>query len=260
MEFNTERIKLTFLGTGTSQGVPVIACTCPVCQSDDEKDKRLRVSVLIEVNGKNLVIDSGPDFRQQMLREKVDALDAILFTHEHKDHISGMDDIRAYNFRSKRPMDVYASEAVQRALQREYYYIFEPDPYPGVPRVKLHTISTEPFEIDGIPIVPVKVMHYQMPVLGFRVGDLAYITDAKTISSEEKTKLKGVKVLVLNALRKAPHISHLNLDEALQLIDELKPERAYLTHISHLMGKHNLVSEELPDGVEIAYDGLKVLV
>lgn len=260
MEFNTESIKLTFLGTGTSQGVPVIACTCPVCQSDDIKDKRLRVSVLIEVNGKRLVIDSGPDFRQQMLREKVDSLDAILFTHEHKDHISGMDDIRAYNFRSKKPMDVYASEAVQLALKREYYYIFEPDPYPGVPRVNLHTIGTEPFEVYGIPIVPVKVMHYQMPVLGFRIGDMAYITDAKTISPEEKAKLKGVKVLVLNALRKAPHLSHLNLDEALQWIVELKPERAYLTHISHLMGKHILVNGELPDGVEIAYDGLKVIV
>ena len=260
MEFHTEGMRLTFLGTGTSQGIPVIACTCPVCQSDDAKDKRLRVSVLIEVNGKNFVIDSGPDFRQQMLREKVDTLDAILFTHEHKDHISGMDDVRAYNFRSKRPMDVYASEAVQAALKREYHYIFEPDPYPGVPRVNLHTVGTEPFSVDGIPIVPVKVMHYQMPVLGFRIGDLAYVTDAKTISAEEKEKLKGCKVLVLNALRKAPHISHLNLAEALEWIDELKPERAYLTHISHLMGKHILVNEELPVGVQIAYDGLKVLV
>lgn len=251
-------IKLTFLGTGTSQGVPVIACECAVCASSDPRDKRLRVSVLIEVGGKNIVIDSGPDFRYQMLRAGVKKLDAILFTHEHKDHIAGLDDIRAFNYRMKQDMDVYATEAVEYALKREFHYIFDEDPYPGVPQVNMHRIENTPFEVQGLEVTPVQVMHYLMPVLGFRLGGLAYVTDAKTISDQEKEKLKGLDVLILNALRMKPHISHLNLDEALEWIAELKPKRAYLTHISHLMGSHEEVSKALPACVFLGYDGQKL--
>ncbi len=251
-------IKVTFLGTGTSQGVPVIACDCEVCSSPDERDKRLRVSILVEVDGKHLVVDTGPDFRQQMLTAGVKQLDAVLMTHEHKDHIAGLDDIRAFNFRSGNDMPVYAHPRVQEALKREYHYIFSSDPYPGIPKVTLHTIGNRPFEVEGIPVRPVEVMHYQLPVLGFRIGDFAYITDAKTIAKEELIKLQGLEVLVINALRKETHLSHLTLDEALEMVEALKPERAYFTHISHLMGKHEEVEAILPDHVRIAFDGLQI--
>lgn len=254
------QMKITFLGTGTSQGVPVIACNCGVCTSLDKKDKRLRTSILIEIDNRNFVVDTGPDFRQQMLREKVDQLDAVLFTHEHKDHIAGMDDIRAFNFISSgKEMEIYATSAVQSALKREFHYVFdEEDKYPGVPMVHLNTIDKNPFSIQGIEIVPIEVSHFRMKVLGYRVQDFTYITDANSISAEEMKKIEGTKILVLNALRKSPHISHFSLEEALELIKQINPERAYLTHISHLLGTHAEVSKELPENVFLAYDGLSI--
>lgn len=247
------------MGTGTSQGIPVIGCGCEVCSSDDPRDKRLRTSAMVSVQGKNFVFDTGPDFRQQMLREHVDNVHAVLYTHEHKDHIAGMDDIRPFNFKYRKPLEIYASEAVQVALKREYHYVFSDDKYPGVPEVNIHDIAhTESFEAQGVVFTPIRVLHYKMPVLGFRTGNLAYVTDAKTIAPEEKDKLRGLDVLVLNALRIKPHISHFNLEEALALVEELRPRRAYFTHISHLLGRHEEVSKLLPEGVELAFDGLQV--
>lgn len=249
---------ITVLGSGTSQGVPVIGCKCPVCQSNDPKDNRLRCSILIEIKGKTFVIDTGPDFRQQMLKNRVDRLDAVIFTHEHKDHIAGLDDIRAFNFIDNKSMDIYCTEAVEFALKREFHYAFAKDKYPGVPELNLIRIDKSPFKIgNNFEIIPIEVMHYKMPVLGFRIGNFAYITDAKTISKEELSKLNGVEVLIVNALRKEPHISHFNLEEALQFIAEVNPKQAYLTHISHLFAKHQELSSELPSNVAVAFDGLK---
>ena len=251
-------MKLTFLGTGTSQGIPVIACDCIVCSSANPKDDRLRSSVMITIDKQNYIVDTGPDFRQQMLREKVQDVRAILFTHEHKDHVAGMDDIRAFNFKFQKDIDVYCDLNVQKALLREYPYVFADLKYPGVPEVIVHQICKEEvFTINGNLFNPIEVMHYKLSVLGFRVEDLTYITDAKTISEEEIEKIKGSKVLVVNALRRTEHISHFNLEQALELIARINPERAYLTHLSHLMGLHDEVSLELPDNVFIAYDGLK---
>lgn len=252
-------MKVVFTGTGTSQGVPVIGCHCPVCMSTNPKDQRLRTSAYVELdNGYNLSIDTGPDFRQQMLRAGVNRLHAVLFTHEHKDHIAGMDDVRSFNFLMRREVDVFATKQVEKALRREFYYVFDENPYPGVPRVLLHELGNEPFDYFGQTIVPIRVMHYKMPVTGFRINDFTYITDANYIAASEKKKMLGTKVLVLNALRKEQHISHFNLEEALELIAELKPEKTYLTHISHLMGKHDAVMKELPLNVEIAFDGLTI--
>jgi len=254
-------MELTFLGTGTSQGVPVITCNCDICLSKDSKDKRLRSSAMITIQGKIFVIDSGPDFRQQMLRENVQDLRAILFTHEHKDHIAGMDDVRAFNFKHQRHIDVYCDYNVQKALLREYPYVFSDFKYPGVPEVKVHQIDKhQTFTVDGVLFNPIEVIHYKLPVLGYRVGDLTYITDASYISEQEVEKIKGSKVLVINALRKRKHISHFNLEEALAFIERVNPDRAYLIHISHLLGKHEDVSKELPENVFIAYDGLKIKV
>jgi phosphoribosyl 1,2-cyclic phosphate phosphodiesterase len=251
-------MKVTFLGSGTSQGIPVIACNCEVCQSNDTRDKRLRSSILISSDNTNLVIDTGPDFRQQMLRENVKKLDAVVFTHEHKDHIAGMDDIRAFNYIQKKDMDVYASAEVQNALKREFHYVFAAKKYPGVPQVKLHTINDDSFTVGDIELKPINVLHYMMPVKGYRIGNFSYITDAKTIPDNEFEKLKGSEILVINALRKTTHISHFNLEEALQMIDKIKPRKAYLTHLSHLMGTHRELEKELPDNVEIAVDGLTI--
>jgi len=255
-------VKVTVLGTGTSQGVPVIACDCDVCTSTDPRDKRLRVSVLIEEAGpqdsakKTIVIDSGPDFRYQMLRAGVKHLDAILFTHEHKDHIAGLDDIRAFNYRQQNALNVYAHKRVHEALWREFHYAFSEYKYPGVPQIKLHEIDKSPFSIDGMNIIPIEVMHHTLPVLGFRIGDFTYITDAKTVSETEKRKIFGSKILILNALQKDEHISHFTLDEALVFAQEVGAEKTYLTHISHKMGKHEEVSRLLPPGIELAYDGM----
>ncbi|MFC6998143.1 MBL fold metallo-hydrolase [Rufibacter roseus] len=249
-------MKVTFLGTGTSQGVPVIGCECEVCRSLDFRDKRLRVSVHLEVNGKSFVIDSGPDFRQQMLRERIKRVDALLFTHEHKDHTAGMDDIRAFNFMQHTDMPLYADPRVLRQLQQEFSYIFSNATYPGVPRVQLCPIVNKPFEVEGILVTPIMVMHHKLPVFGFRIGDFTYITDANHISEEERRKIRGSKVVVVNALRKEPHISHFSLSEAMELIEDLAPEQAYFTHISHLLGLHREVEQELPDHIRLAYDGL----
>jgi phosphoribosyl 1,2-cyclic phosphate phosphodiesterase len=253
-------LKITFLGTGTSQGVPLIGCECAVCLSTDAKDKRLRSSVLVENNGDTIVIDSGPDFRQQMLREHVKKLDAVVFTHEHKDHIAGLDDVRAYNYWSGKEMDVYATERVQQALKREYAYIFSGVDYPGIPKIKLHAISHLPFQVSSTLLTPIEVFHMHLPVLGFRIADFTYITDANYIADAEKEKIKGSKVIVLNALRRDKHVSHYSLDEAIELLTELKPERAYLVHISHQLGKHADLEKELPPFVRCAYDGLKIEV
>ncbi len=249
-------MKITFLGTGTSQGVPVIACECAICTSSDSRNNRLRSSVMIEHLGKVIVIDSGPDFRYQMLREKVKQLDAILFTHEHKDHIAGLDDVRAFNFKHDREIDVYAEERVQNALKNEFSYIFSGSNYPGLPRVILHHIKEKGMNIQGIDVLPIRVMRYKLPVFGFRIGDFTYITDAKTISEEEKEKIKGSKILVLNALRREDHISHFTLAEAITLAQEIGAEQTYLTHISHQLGLHTEVEAELPEGVFLAYDSL----
>ncbi|MCH8904931.1 MAG: MBL fold metallo-hydrolase [Bacteroidetes bacterium] len=250
-------MNVTFLGTGTSQGVPVIACDCDVCQSEDPKDDRLRTSVLVQVDGKNLVIDSGPDFRQQLLRENVKRLDGILFTHSHRDHTAGLDDVRAFNFIQKQDIDVYASEETQESLKNQFYYIFERK-YPGVPRIVIHTIENEPFYIDQTKIIPIQVTHLNLNVQCFRINDFTYVTDANEISDEEKSKIKGSKVIVLNVLRKEEHVAHFNLEQGLALFEELKPEKGYITHISHQLGKHEDISKELPHNIELAYDGLQV--
>lgn len=249
-------MRVTFLGTGTSQGVPVIGCECEVCTSDDPRDNRLRVSVLLETGGQTIVIDTGPDFRYQMLRAGVKRLDAVLFTHEHKDHIAGLDDVRAFNYHQQEAMNVYAHKRVQESLMREFHYAFASVKYPGVPLINLIEIKNEPFDIEGLEVIPIEVMHYKLPVLGFRIGDFTYITDAKVIHEAEKEKVKGSKVVVVNALQKEKHISHFTLDEAIALAKELGAEKTYFTHISHRMGKHAEIQEELPEGIELAYDGL----
>lgn len=236
--------------------MPVIACECETCRSDDPRDKRLRTSVLIETSSANIVIDTGPDFRQQMLNLHVKKLDAVLFTHEHRDHIAGLDDIRAYNFRQKKAMEIYTEDRVLNALKYQYPYIFAEKKYPGAPQVNIHIIDNQEFHIGELKILPIRVMHYRLPVLGFRIGELAYITDANFISEEEKEKLYGVKYFIVNSLRREKHMSHFTLSEALDLIREISPKRAYLTHISHLMGPHKQLESELPDHVQPAYDGL----
>ncbi|MFL5752206.1 MAG: MBL fold metallo-hydrolase [Bacteroidia bacterium] len=251
-------MKITFLGTGTSQGVPIIGCECEVCMSTDSRDKRLRTSILIEDQGSTFVIDTGPDFRQQMLRENIKKLDAVIFTHEHKDHVAGLDEVRAFNFINNMVMPVYATERVQEALKREFAYIFADEKYPGIPQVSLHTITGAAFTIDKTRFIPIDVVHHRLPVKAFRINDFTYITDANFISPEEKEKIKGSRVLVVNALRRQTHISHFTLQQAIELVQELTPEQAYFIHISHQMGKHEDVANELPDRIELAYDGLKI--
>ncbi len=249
---------ITFLGTGTSQGVPVIGCDCEVCTSTDKHDKRLRTSIMVEAQGKVIVIDTGPDFRYQMLRAGVKHLDAVVFTHEHKDHTAGLDDIRAFNYLQQEPMDVYAVPRVQASLQKEFSYIFAEYKYPGIPKLNLHTIGNEPFYVGPVKFTPIEVLHYKLPVLGFRIHDFTYITDAKTIAESEIEKIKGSKVLVINALQKEPHISHFTFDEAIAFAQRIGAEITYFTHISHRLGKHADVSLQLPPGIELAYDGLKL--
>ena len=248
----------TFLGTGTSQGVPLIACNCEVCKSTDTKDKRLRSSILIESDTTTMVIDTGPDFRYQMLRKNVQKLDAVVYTHEHKDHIAGLDDIRAFNYKQQAAMDVYADKNVQLALRREFAYIFSDKKYPGVPLINLHDIQDNVFTIGDIDLIPIQVMHYKLPVLGFRINDFTYITDAKTIIETEREKIKGSKILVINALQKEKHVSHFTFDEAIQFANDMDAEMTYFTHISHRLGKQLDVENELPSNVRLAYDGLKL--
>jgi phosphoribosyl 1,2-cyclic phosphate phosphodiesterase len=249
-------VKITFLGTGTSQGVPVIACECKTCLSDDTHDKRLRTSLLLETDDVTLLFDAGPDFRQQMLREHVTSLDSILLTHEHKDHIAGLDDVRAFNYKSQDAINIYSEERVQKALKKEYSYVFSEFQYPGIPKMRLLPICDQSFIVRGVQIIPIRVFHYRLPVYGFRIGNFAYITDANYIPEESKEKLFGVKYLVINALRKEKHISHFSLREAIDFIREISPKKAFITHISHQMGLHAEVSKELPPGIMLAYDGL----
>ncbi|MFN0290829.1 MBL fold metallo-hydrolase [Pedobacter helvus] len=251
-------MKITFLGTGTSQGIPVIGCGCDVCKSGDSRDKRLRVSVLIEIDDTTIVIDSGPDFRYQMLRAGVMDLDAILYTHEHKDHVAGLDDIRPFNYILKKHIDIYADIRVQEALKREFSYIFSDIKYHGLPLINLYTITNEPFDVKGNLVIPIDVMHYKLPIKGYRIGDFTYITDSKTISEESLAKIKGTKVLVLNALQKESHISHLTFSEAIAIAEQVGAEMTYFTHISHNLGLHQTVSKELPTNIQLAYDGLTI--
>ncbi len=252
-------MKVTFLGTGTSQGVPVIGCNCGVCRSLDFRDKRLRTSILVEVEGQTFVIDTGPDFRQQMLREQVGRLDAVIFTHAHRDHTAGLDDVRAFNFMHQREMPVYGTEAVLDQLRIEYAYAFAPKYYPGIPRLSLSEINGDPFDVNGVTFTPLPVLHLHMPVLGFRIHNFSYITDAKFIPPDTLQKLAGTKVLVLNALQREQHISHLNLAEALEVVEAVHPQHTYLTHISHKLGLYRDVENELPDNVSLAFDGLQVV-
>lgn len=251
--------QLTFLGTGTSQGVPVISCGCWVCRSQDSRDQRLRTSALVRIGETNLLIDAGPDFRQQMLREQVRKLDAILLTHEHKDHIAGLDDVRAFNYVTSAAVDIYAEERVQRRVMQDFDYAFAENPYPGVPEINLHTILPDvPFQVDRCTILPIRGMHYKLPVLGFRIGQLAYLTDMNRIDQQEIDKIKGVDTLVINALRKEHHLSHFTLDEALHMRHLVSPRVTYLTHISHQMGRHATEEKALPEDVHFAYDGLNI--
>ncbi|CAL1520565.1 MBL fold metallo-hydrolase [Chitinophaga sp. MM2321] len=251
-------MKVTFLGTGTSQGVPVIACSCEVCSSSNQKDNRLRSSILIATNEGNIVVDTTPDFRYQMLRAKVKHLEAVLITHSHKDHIAGMDDIRAFNYFQRGAIDIYATEFSQHVIMREFAYAFTEYKYPGIPEINLKTIDDQPFQVSGLTVTPIQVMHHKMPVMGFRIADFTYITDANFIAPEEKEKIHGSKILVLNALRREKHISHFTLEEAIALGKELEVPQVYLTHISHQLGLHDEVSKELPAGTALAYDGLTI--
>jgi phosphoribosyl 1,2-cyclic phosphate phosphodiesterase len=255
---NCPSLKITFLGTGTSSGVPMIACQCEVCRSTNKKDKRLRSSILVKSSTTSFVIDTTPDFRFQMLRAEVNELDAVLFTHPHKDHVAGLDDVRAYNFVQQKPMQVFANAITEEALKREFAYIFSDHKYPGVPDINLNTIDNTPFLIGDIPIVPIQVWHHKMPVLGFRIGDFTYITDANKIDEAEKEIIKGSKIIVLNALRKEKHLSHFTLTEAVQLVNELQIPQAYFTHISHQLGLHEIVNNELPKNIQLGYDGLEI--
>ncbi|MBW7914713.1 MAG: MBL fold metallo-hydrolase [Taibaiella sp.] len=250
-------MKVTFLGTGTSQGVPLIGCDCNVCSSTDNRDNRLRSSIWIQTHETSVVIDSGPDFRYQMLRAGVKKLDAIVYTHGHKDHVAGMDDVRAYNFFTDKPVELYATKETEETLKREFSYVFSGDNYPGIPRVNVTRIDKDKeFIINGLTFIPILVKHMYMDVLGFRIGDFTYITDANYIPPAEIDKIKGSKVLVLNALRHAKHPSHYTLEEAIEVAQHIGATNTYFTHISHQLGKHSDIEHQLPEGIHLSYDGL----
>ena len=264
MEPLSSSIRLTFLGTGTSQGVPVIGCDCAVCCSSDERDRRLRTSAMVEIGDKRFIIDAGPDFREQMLREGVSHITAILLTHKHKDHIGGLDDVRALNFvdypREIHTIHIYGTHDTCSCVRKDFDYAFSYNPYRGVPQMALHEFGTEPFEIEGVKIIPIRGRHSRFEVTGFRFGKLAYLTDFKALSNEECDKLQGVEVLVINALRFESHDSHFSVEEAMQVVARVAPTRTYLTHMSHDIGLHCVANLRLNEGVEFAYDGLKIEV
>jgi len=249
---------VTLLGTGTSSGVPLIGCGCEVCHSVDFRDKRLRASVHIAVDDLSFIIDTGPDFRQQVLRLNLLQLDAVLFTHEHKDHTAGLDEVRAYNFRSGQDMPVFGRPTVLTQLQREFSYVFAEKKYPGAPRIQLHDINNDPFVVKGVQVIPIEVMHHTLPVYGYRIGDFTYLTDLNAITDGELVKTAGTRVLVLDALQRDAHISHFTLDQAVSLAQRIGAEQTYFTHISHKLGLHHEVEKELPAGVRLGFDGLQI--
>jgi phosphoribosyl 1,2-cyclic phosphate phosphodiesterase len=251
---------VTFLGTGTSTGVPVVACNCDVCKSKDPRDKRFRTSVMVTAGDNNIVIDCGPDFRFQMLKQNVENIEAIIFTHQHRDHIAGLDDIRGFNYILNKTIDIYGSRQVLDAIHTEFPYIFTEKHFFAAPQICLHAIQNEPFRVNQTLVTPIEVMHNKMTIFGFRIGDFTYITDASSISEAEKEKIKGSKVIVLNALRNSKHFSHFSLAEAVAIIQEFKPEQAYLTHISHFLGLYEVVEKKLPPNIHLAYDNLKIEV
>ncbi len=253
-------MQITVLGSGTSQGVPVVGCKCRVCNSKDSHDKRLRTSVLVEASGTTIVIDAGPDFRQQMLRADVRKLDAVVITHNHKDHTGGLDDVRAYNWIQKKPMDIYGRASVLEAIKSEFPYAFAKDKYPGVPDIRLHEINNRPFCIGPMQLTPIDALHHKMPVFGFRIGDFSYLTDANQIAARELDKMKGSRVVIINALRKEKHLSHFTLDEAADILQYLQPEKGYITHISHQMGLSKEINALLPENTSLACDGLSISI
>jgi phosphoribosyl 1,2-cyclic phosphate phosphodiesterase len=256
----SKRIKITLLGTGTSQGVPVIACDCEVCKSADSKDKRLRSSIMVETESTRIIVDAGPDFRTQMLREEVKSLDAVLLTHEHADHIFGLDDIRSFNWVKRGPIDIYCEDRVQNSLRSIFDYVFADKKYPGLPKMELISIDGSEIKIGDICITPIRLIHHKLPVYGFKIGKFAYLTDFNIVPENEMHKLMGIDILVVDALRKVKHISHLSLAGALSLVDKINPEKTYLTHMSHEIGKHNDLLKELPSGVEPGFDGFSFYV
>ncbi|GAB3262611.1 MBL fold metallo-hydrolase [Larkinella harenae] len=251
---------VTLLGTGTSSGVPLIGCTCAVCRSIDFRDKRLRTSVHLDIDGRSFVIDTGPDFRQQMLRTGIRRLDAVLFTHEHKDHTAGLDEVRAYNFLQGADIPIYGHPRVLHQLQTEFAYIFAEKKYPGIPRIQLHEIGNESFEIEGIPFTPIDVLHHRLPVFGYRIHNFTYLTDLNYISDEELEKVYGTEVLILDALQIEPHLSHFTLDQALALVERIRPQQTFFTHMSHKIGLHREVEKRFPASIRLGYDGLKIEV
>lgn len=254
-----QKIIVTFLGTGTSTGVPVIACNCDVCRSEDPRDRRYRTSAMLSIGNTNIVIDCGPDFRMQMLDNKVENIDAVLFTHAHRDHIAGLDDIRAFNYILNKNINVYGTHETLEAIKAQFPYIFT-GRYFGAPQITLNTIDDKPFTISGIEFNPIQVMHMDLHITGYRIGDFTYITDANQIDACELDKARGSKVIVLNALRNSRHVSHFSLNEALAILNDLKPERAYLTHISHFLGLQEVIEQKLPANVRLAYDNLVIEV
>ena len=248
-------MRITLLGTGTSQGVPVIACKCNVCRSTNPKDKRSRSSVMINVDNQVIVIDTGPDFRNQMLNNNVNDIDSIIYTHEHKDHVAGLDDVRAFNQKWKKPINIYLSKQVSKAIKREYHYIFVEKRYPGIPEINLKIIDNNSFFIGDTKIIPIQALHYKLPVFGFRIKNFVYLTDVSYISEEEKLKIYGADLLVLDSLRRKPHLSHFNLQQSIELINQVSPKKSLLTHISHYMGLHDELVEELPFNINPGYDG-----
>jgi len=260
MNLNKKKLTITFLGTGTSQGIPMIASKHPVCLSKDLKDNRLRSSILISWDDVSYTVDCGLDFRQQILREKVQSLNGVFFTHEHADHIGGLDDLRAFCYKIGE-MPIYLNKRTLMSLEKRFEYIFKlENRYPGAPSVMPKVIDKDVFIVDDLEVTPIEVMHGDIPITGYRLGDFAYLTDVKTVSDKEKLKLQNLEVLVVSALRIEEHPTHFNLQEALDFVANVKPQKAYFTHISHMLGFHEIVSKTLPDNVFLAYDGLKIIV